>query len=559
LKNKETKTEKYGYGIEGDAKNIQMVILMSRSSLGISPLDYTQPSCLLSIKQKPALFNIITKMVKRGLKEIIFVVNSLNKPVMEIFMEKNYPKIHVTYVIQKKFKNTVNSLQLCAKYITKPFLLLNGNVICDVNFDFYESWAAVTNCDGEYFDKLYVKSNSDGYLTYINKEKEFLDGEFEYTVGMYFFGNFSLLKSCLFRSNFVAVENLDLSTVFKYYLSKIAMKKYDIEFCYNTNTVMELISSVRKNMSGRSFNNFNINEYGVITKTSTESKILSEINWYEEICKTPLAQLCPHFLGQKGEGDSLSYQLEYMDYTSLAEYFVYYPMQEYQWKYIFNTLIQYAKILWYYKKAPEDFDMIKNTTKMYIDKTNDRVAKWERQDLLNLDMVIINNKPMHGFKYCWEHLQPKLKDLILESKKYAGIIHGDLCFGNILYTPRSSIFKFIDPRGNFGEDSIYGDIRYDVAKLRHSYHGLFDYITSDLFIVNRIDNNKFDYKFLSNSMPNPNIMDTILLNNGFDVDQIELLEGILFISMIPLHNDAKDRQIMYFLTALQCFNNQLNN
>lgn len=554
-----TKIEKYGYGIEGEAKNIQMVILMSRSSLGISPLDYTQPSCLLSINQKPALFNVITKLVKRGLKEIIFVVNPVNKPVMEIFMQKNFPKLHIVYVVQKKFKNTVYSLQLCAKHINKPFLLLNGNVICDVNFNFRESWAAVTSCEGDYFDKLYTQSNNKGYITYINKEKEYLMGKFEYAVGMYFFANYNIFKSCLFRSNFVAIDNLDLSTILKYYLPKDAIKKYNIEFCYNTNTVMELISSVRKNMSGRSFNNFNINEYGVITKTSTESKILSEINWYAEICKTPLAQLCPHFLGQKGEGNSQSYQLEYMDYTSLAEYFVYYPMQEYQWKHIFNTLIQFAKLLWYYEKAPENFDIINNTTKMYIDKTNDRVAKWERQDLLDLDMVIINNKPMHGFRYCWEHLQTKVKEIILSSKKYAGIIHGDLCFANILYAPKSSIFKFIDPRGNFGEDTIYGDIRYDIAKLRHSYQGLYDYITSDLFLINQTDTNKFDYKFLSNSMPNPNILDNILLDNDFDVDQIELLEGILFISMIPLHSDAKDRQLMYFLTALQCFNNQLYN
>ena len=553
------KSKKYGYKINGSAKEIQLVILMSQSSLGISPLDYTQPMCLLSIKQKPALFNIITKLVKNGLEEVVFVVNRHNKPIIEIFMEKNYPRLRVKYVVQKEYKNTVFSLKLCEKYITKPFVLLNGNVICDVNFDFTTSWAAVTSHDGDYFEKLYTRSNKAGFLTYISSEKDYNYQNYEYAVGMYFFSKVSVFKNCLLKSTFVTVNNLDFGTILKFYLSKVPIKKYNIEYYYNTNTVSGLVDSLRNNMSGRSFNNFNINEYGVITKTSTEKKLLSEINWYTEIGKTPLALLCPHFLGRKGDANTYSYQLEYMDYTSLAEYFVYYPISDTQWKYIFETLLVFANSLWNYEKAPETFAIEQNATKMYLDKTNERVAKWERQDLLNLEMVIVNNKPLHGFRYCWNALQEKLAEIIDESRKYSGVIHGDLCFGNILYAPKSSIFKFIDPRGNFGEDSIFGDIRYDIAKLRHSYHGLFDYITSDLFVIEQQAPNKFDYKFLTNKIPNYNLFDNILLDNGVDIDKIELLEGILFISMIPLHSDSKERQLMFFFQALQCFNSQLNN
>ena len=555
------KAKKYGYNINGCASGKQLVVLMSRSTLGISPLDYTQPMCLLSIKQKPALFNIITKLVKNGLEDIVFVVNPVNKPVIEIFMRKNYPRLHIKYVVQKEFKNTVMSLRLCEKYISKPFILLNGNVVCDVNMDFSTSWAAVTNQDGDYFEKLYVRSNKAGYITYINKEKDYSYNDYEYAVGMYYIDKVAVFKNCLLKSTFVTINNLDFGVILKFYLSKlsVSMKKYEIEYYYNTNTVSGLVDSMRNNMSGRSFNNFNINEYGVITKTSTEKKLLSEINWYTEIGKTPLALLCPHFLGRKGGPDTYSYQLEYMDYTSLAEYFVYYPISDIQWKYIFETLLIFANSLWNYAKAPDTFDIEKNTTKMYVDKTNERVAKWERQDLLDLDMVIVNNKPLHGFRYCWKALQSRIQNIISSSREFAGVIHGDLCFGNILYAPKSSIFKFIDPRGNFGEDSIYGDIRYDIAKLRHSYHGLFDYITSDLFSIKQLAVNKFDYKFLTTHIPNYNIFDDVLLDKKVDIDDIELLEGILFISMIPLHSDSKERQMMYFFMALQCFNNQLDN
>ena len=41
----------------------------------------------------------------------------------------------------------------------------------------------------------------------------------------------------------------------------------------------------------------------------------------------------------------------------------------------------------------------------------------------------------------------------------------------------------LDPRGSFGASGIYGDPRYDVAKLYHSVYGMYDFITNDLFHV----------------------------------------------------------------------------
>ena len=58
------------------------------------------------------------------------------------------------------------------------------------------------------------------------------------------------------------------------------------------------------------------------------------------------------------------------------------------------------------------------------------------------------------------------------------ISHGDLCFSNILFDTRVESIKCIDPRGITpkGEYSIYGDRRYDLAKLYHSVVGLYDFI-----------------------------------------------------------------------------------
>eukprot|EP01034_Spumella_vulgaris_P006135 gene6135-biopygen5401 len=45
-----------------------------------------------------------------------------------------------------------------------------------------------------------------------------------------------------------------------------------------------------------------------------------------------------------------------------------------------------------------------------------------------------------------------------------GVMHGDLCFSNILFDTRSDCIKLIDPRGlNFrDEPRLVGDLRYDL-------------------------------------------------------------------------------------------------
>ena len=116
------------------------------------------------------------------------------------------------------------------------------------------------------------------------------------------------------------------------------------------------------------------------------------------------------------------------------------------------------------------------------------------------------------------------------------------------------IYKFIDPRGNFGIDTIYGDYRYDIAKLRHCYHGRYDEITNNLFEIEE-NEGKINIKFYKN---NEYIdFDEILEKKDVNIDDIELIEGLLFISMIPLHNDYPERQIAFFARGIQILNNQL--
>ncbi|MDW8465868.1 MAG: hypothetical protein RML35_06715 [Chloroherpetonaceae bacterium] len=135
------------------------------------------------------------------------------------------------------------------------------------------------------------------------------------------------------------------------------------------------------------------------------------------------------------------------------------------------------------------------------------------------------------------------------------IMHGDLCFSNILYDVSNQIVRLIDPRGSFGEKGIYGDPRYDMAKLRHSVAGLYDFIVADMFEA-REEKQEFRVEIFDAQNLKEIIADfnQQLEENGYNVQHIKLIEGLLFISMLPLHQDYPKRQLMMFLTGIMRLN-----
>jgi len=135
---------------------------------------------------------------------------------------------------------------------------------------------------------------------------------------------------------------------------------------------------------------------------------------------------------------------------------------------------------------------------------------------------------------------------------------GDFCFSNILYDVKSGIIRLIDPRGKWADNS-FGDIKYDIAKLRHSIVGQYDFIVNNLFSV-KIKDTNIKYKIFNNKK-------YLFCSDYFDqkikehwsLDNIKFIEGLLFLSMLPLHNDYFDRQLVMYAIGIQRINEVLNN
>jgi hypothetical protein len=115
------------------------------------------------------------------------------------------------------------------------------------------------------------------------------------------------------------------------------------------------------------------------------------------------------------------------------------------------------------------------------------------------------------------------------------------------------VCKLLDPRGSFGTAGIYGDPRYDVAKLYHSIYGLYDFITNDLFRVS-VDGAQVELNIRIRPQHREiqKRFEKVFFSE-FDRREILLITGLLFASMPALHYDAPRRQLAMYARALELF------
>ncbi len=313
-------------------------------------------------------------------------------------------------------------------------------------------------------------------------------------------------------------------------------------------------SSHRTLLQKRDFNELSIDSvFGVVTKRSRHvEKFLDEIN-YLRLLPPDLAVLFPRVIGYSADYDDPWLTMEYYGYPTLAEAFVFENVDPAIWEQVFMHLRQIVTQGFMKKRYPLHAGAL---DEMYLGKTRKRLqtmrAPPELLELMNYDgCVTINGRQMRNLPQLWDRLEHAVARL---SENVAGcIVHGDLCLSNILYDLRSRICKLLDPRGSFGAAGIHGDPRYDIAKLYHSVHGLYDFITNDLFHVSL---NGREIRLDIRSRPqHRQIRERFekVFFEIFDQREILLLTGLLFASMPALHYDAPARQIAMYARAIQLF------
>ena len=549
-----------------DNKIIAMIPCAGRGSRMLSLTDDC-PKAMLPLKNKPIIGWHLDKLIEENIKDVCIIIGYKKEKLIN-YVDKFYGnKLNITYVEQTELLGLAHAINIGIKGIKEKnnckLLIILGDLIIKDNLK------EILSQDIDFIGYDLVNDYKRWCLLNANDKDEivnFIDKPIndpktrKAIIGIYYFTDIKLLYNCINNiiENDIKIKNeYQLSTAMELYkqIKTIYAKKFNEWFDCGE---IESFNNTRKNIT-RYFNTIEITkDKTVIKKSENKNKLKQEINWYLNMpnkLKTYLSQLIDYNV------DGSYYELEYINFTPMQELFLYNLPNITEWDKIFNIIFNMINKFKKHSKATI-YNTSKLTKNILIDKTNKRLNELKAQNeiwetILNENYIKINNNNYKNIPLLIDDVYKYINDkLINDSINNWQIIHGDLFFGNMLYDISSNTLKIIDPRGNFGIDGVYGDIRYDLAKLNHSILGKYDFIVNGLYSLNKISKTEFDYIIYTSGTHN-DILDIFKSNiekNKYDYNDILIITGILFLSMIPLHKDNINNQMMFYIKAIEIFN-----
>lgn len=315
----------------------------------------------------------------------------------------------------------------------------------------------------------------------------------------------------------------------------------------------------KQEVDAREFNSIEVDrKKGILVKKSKhKEKLIKEIQWYLKLPKN-LEYLSPRIFDYSLSYENPYISMEYYSYSTLHELYVYGDYSLNGWRKIFNRLLEINLEFQKYNLKLEKEEIRNALLDMYYKKTIDRLEQLrdnKKFEMFFQDIILINEKEQKGLNFILLRLKDIIKKNGLLNTENYNIIHGDYFFANILYDNRNNIVRLIDPRGNFGGYGIYGDNNYELAKLLHSLDGKYDLIVEDLFEVN-LTGKEINYRIFYNQKQDDikNLFYEKLKEYGIDKKKIQIIESLLFLSMVPLHSDSYDRQLLMISLGIEKIN-----
>ena len=534
----------------------QLVILMGGKASRLCPVTYSLPKGLNIINHKPAIFNNIDTLIKYGLKDIIIVCNDSNYDIISSMFRKCYKNLlNIQIVIQHELNGPLGAFQCAEPYINKPTLLMLGDTLCDCNFDYSKNFVGISeNKNTNDFQRwcFAITDEDNKILEYEDKPNNKPISN-KIVIGVYYFKNANLLKTLL-KKDYPELNNeKQLSSLLSVYMKKEEMFAQTITKWQDIGTLENYVNTNSAYLTGRYFNNFKKTDL-TIEKQSKEKVVSYEIDWYRQISKTPLKVLIPQFVSYKKGHNDYRYKMELLSGNSLYTYLNYYDIPISNVEYIIKSLFYTANIMWSYSNKKCVMNMPLASRYVFLSKTERRLKEWNN-DIINKHEIILNGRKLLGYKEVLNRLSNQIEDLISQSEKYKAVIHGDLNFSNIFYYPDIGKFLFIDPRGKYYKIGIYGDKRYDVAKMRHSFVYKHNKLTHAGFSL-QCDANEYKLTY-DYDKKEDQLFDKIALMYGFNPTEIKIIDGLLFLSQIPLHKEDHSFQIASFLIGLKILNDSI--
>lgn len=521
------------------------------------PIGTNQSNAMVPVNGKPVVGWVLDELLFKGIRRATIVLREENTS-LRAFVERAYAgRMELTLAPLREEGTIVQSILAGLAHAPADGLvrIILGDTLIRDPFDGSRDFVYVGEVEDSRRWCVAVTGQVGEIVEMIDKQ-ELADPPYKALAGYYHLVHGEHLRRCVEQS--VAAGERELSDVLRRYMAVHPIQAEPAREWFDFGHIDKLVGARRRLLQPRYFNSLTINPVlNTITKVSQHTrKLEEELAWFQLI-PDDLKVLTPRVIATRDPEGNVQVTQEYYGYPTLAELYVYSDLQVDIWRSILRHVMRIHQEFRRYSGELE----VEHVRSMYAQKTWERLDALRHQDpfwesLLSEETITFQGRPLRNVFAMAGEINRRADELSQSAP--ISIIHGDFCFSNILFDINNQIVRLIDPRGSFGKSGIYGDARYDLAKLRHSVSGLYDFVMADMFDVTR-DDGGFRAQVYAGDRARPISaeFDRMIAALGYDLNDIRFIEGLLFVSMVPFHKGHRQRQQLLYLTGLSLLNEVL--
>lgn len=520
------------------------------------PLTANTPKVLVRLNGVPIFSLLYQQAVKYNCSNIIVAISKEFEHQFRDFISSNYanPIIPIiTKVVDDCAKGNLYSIYTATRgwgCEDEVLIVLSDTLYTDElpntsNFVMYEEvtpplnrWCLIKTMDGE------------GYTS--NIVSEFIDkpqGECSSNkalIGIYKL-NRDHFNNCAERILYTGQplnSEFQLSQALQQYIQNMPLGEVLIAQStepgcwHDTGTLENLRRASRNFMLTRNFNHIKIVDGFLIKSSEKKSVIYNQYLWYQNFKQK---SLIPSIYNYDEKLDVAYLFMELCSMPDLGTYFTYCTAEPKFFEQVMESLLNImSRDVWDYSFDPKN-NVIGDSSnmEMFVKKTLERVPNCLRE-----------------FPR-WYELEQYLGEVA--KQPMMSLIHGDFILSNVLFDPQRMTMKLIDPRGSYGSTGMYGDIRYDMAKMLTSLDG-YDEIIHNMYKI-EFNNENYDLVLYRSHQKAAcykaakDVLFRFAREYNIVLADIIAIEISLIISMIPLHSEDKSRQDAFRIMAYDLLTN----
>lgn len=113
---------------------MKAVILAGGKGTRLRPYTTHFPKPLMPVGDKPILETVINQLKDAGIKDIIITTGHLSEMIRALFNDGNKMGVKIRYSLEDTPLGTAGPLDLLRNDLTEDFVVINGDVLCDLDF-----------------------------------------------------------------------------------------------------------------------------------------------------------------------------------------------------------------------------------------------------------------------------------------------------------------------------------------------------------------------------------------------------------------------------------------